>query len=48
MEMGSPGKILFLFKPEIVIPVPTTTATAVKTMTVINWVWIRALVVNML
>ena len=33
IEIGSPGKTLFRFRPEIVIPVPIIIAIAVKIMT---------------
>ncbi|MHA1349511.1 MAG: hypothetical protein ACTSPZ_01585 [Promethearchaeota archaeon] len=38
MEIGSPGKSLFFFNPEIVIPVPITIATVVKAVIIILFV----------
>ena len=35
IEIGSPGKILFRFNPDIVIPVPISIATVVKITTII-------------
>jgi len=48
IEIGNPGKILFLFNPMIVIPVPIMIATEVKIITIILFVWTRALDVSIL
>jgi hypothetical protein len=48
MEIGNPGKILFLDNPDIVIPVPIIIAIAVKNITIILFVCISALDVSIL